>query len=217
MSRKRVGVLFSGRGSNLAALIKAAQPPDYPAEMVLAVSNRSDAAGLDHARSAGVATRVIPHRNFPDRAAFDRAVDQVLQEARCDLVCCAGFMRILTPWFIAAWRGRLLNIHPSLLPSFPGLEPHRQALDAGVRISGCTVHFVAEGVDQGPIIAQAAVCVMPDDTPATLADRVLAAEHRLYPEALALVALGAARLDGERVAFRPGVAADARSVLFSSD
>lgn len=214
MTRRRVGVLISGRGSNLAALIAAAQSPDYPAEIAVVVSNRQDAAGLRHADAAHVATRIVPHRDFANREAFDRAVGQVLQAARCDLVCCAGFMRILTPWFIGAWRGRLLNIHPSLLPSFPGLEPHRQAIEAGVRISGCTVHFVDEGVDRGPIVAQAAVPVMANDTPATLAERVLTAEHRLYPASVALVASGGAWLEGDRVMVRAGGHGDA--ILLSS-
>jgi phosphoribosylglycinamide formyltransferase-1 len=194
MTRKRVGVLISGRGSNLAALLAAARARDYPAEIALVVANRADAAGLDHAKSAGIAARVVPHRDFPDRESFDHAIHQALGEAGCDLVCCAGFMRVLTPWFVATWRGRLLNIHPSLLPAFPGLDTHRRAIDAGVRIAGCTVHFVSEGVDQGPIIAQAAVPVLPGDTPSLLADRVLRAEHMIYPSALAMVASGAARL-----------------------
>lgn len=199
MSRKRVGVLISGRGSNLAALIAAARQPDYPAEIVLVVSNRQDAAGLGHAGEAGIAIAVVDHKNFPDRRAFEEELDRTFQAAKVEILCLAGFMRVFTDWFVERWAGRMLNIHPSLLPAFRGTETHRHALAAGVLIHGCTVHFVTPALDSGPIVAQAAVRVVPDDTEETLAARVLAEEHRLYPLALRLVCDTKARLDGERV------------------
>jgi len=189
MARKRVAILISGRGSNMAALIEAAKAADYPAEIALVVSNRPEAAGLAHAEAAGLSTVVIDHRRYgKDRAAFERALQGVLGQHRVELVCLGGFMRLFTPAFVLPWQGRMLNIHPALLPSFPGLDPHRQALAAGVKISGATVHFVIPQTDAGPIIAQAAVPVHDDDTAETLAARVLAAEHRIYPLALRLVA-----------------------------
>jgi len=189
MARKRVAILISGRGSNMAALIEAAKAADYPAEIALVVSNRPEAAGLAHAEAAGISTVVIDHRRYgKDRAAFERALQGVLDQHRVELVCLGGFMRLFTPAFVLPWQGRMLNIHPALLPSFPGLDPHRQALAAGVKISGATVHFVTPQTDAGPIIAQAAVPVHDDDTAETLAARVLAAEHRIYPLALRLVA-----------------------------
>jgi phosphoribosylglycinamide formyltransferase-1 len=190
MARKRVAILISGRGSNMAALIAAAEAPDYPAEIVLVVSNRPDAAGLAHAAEAGIATAAIDAKAFADRAAFEGALDDELHRAKVDIVCLAGFMRLLSPEFVGHWRDRLINIHPSLLPAFPGLNTHARALAAGAREHGCTVHYVREGVDDGPIIAQARVPVLPGDTPETLAARVLAEEHKLYPAALALVASG---------------------------
>lgn len=191
MQRKRVAILISGRGSNMAALISAAQDPSYPAEIALVLSNRADAGGLAQARTAGVPTQVIEHSTFgKDRVAFDRALEAALATARIDIVCLAGFMRLLTAEFVDRWAGRMLNIHPSLLPSFKGLDPHSQALAAGVKLSGATVHFVVPETDSGPIIAQAAVPVAEKDTAETLAARVLAAEHRLYPAALRLVAEG---------------------------
>jgi phosphoribosylglycinamide formyltransferase-1 len=193
MARKRVAVLISGRGSNMAALVAAARSPAYPAEIVLVVANRPDAAGLAAARREGVATAVVAHRAFPDKAAFEAALDAALTAARIEIACLAGFMRVLSPWFVGRWRGRLLNIHPSLLPAFPGLDTHARALAAGVAEHGCTVHFVTEGVDEGPPIAQTAVAVAPGDTAESLAARVLIEEHRLYPLALALVATGEAR------------------------
>lgn len=198
-NRPRVGVLISGRGSNMKALIEAAARPDYPAEIALVVSNRADAGGIAIARAAGVATQVIPHKEFPDRARFDAALDQALAQAGIEIVCLAGFMRLFTAPFVERWHGRMLNIHPSLLPAFPGLKPQLQALDAGVRFSGCTVHFVTPVMDSGPIAAQAAVPVLPGDTAELLEARILAAEHRLYPMALALLAAGRLRLEGERV------------------
>jgi phosphoribosylglycinamide formyltransferase-1 len=192
MMRKRVAILISGRGSNMAALIEAAREPDYPAEIVLVLSNTADAAGLVRARDAGIATEIVEHRRFgKDREGYDRALDAVLQSHRIDIVCLAGFMRLLTPAFVARWDGRLINIHPSLLPAFKGLDTHARALAAGAKTHGATVHFVVPELDSGPIIAQESVAVLPGDTAETLAARVLAVEHRLYPLALKQVAEGA--------------------------
>jgi len=201
MRRKRTAVLISGRGSNLSALIAAASAPEFPAEIALVLSNREDAAGLAIAQKAGIATCAISHRNFDSREAFDRAIDAALREANIDLVCEAGFMRIHSYWFPTAWEGKLLNIHPSLLPAFKGTHVQQQAIDAGVKISGCTVHFIVPELDSGPIIAQAAVPVLPDDTADTLAARILVEEHKLYPAALRLVAEGKVRLEGGRAVF----------------
>jgi phosphoribosylglycinamide formyltransferase-1 len=196
MTKKRVAVLISGRGSNMAALIEAAQASDYPAEIALVVSNRPDASGLARARLAGVETAVVDHTAFgEDREAFERALDAKLQAHHVDLVCLAGFMRLLTPRFVTRWSGRMLNIHPALLPQFKGLNTHRRALAAGVMRHGATVHFVVPEMDSGPIIAQDSVPVVEGDTEATLAARVLEIEHRIYPEALRLVAEGRATLD----------------------
>ncbi len=197
MTRKRVGVLISGRGSNLQALIQAAKDPGYPAEIVLVLSNEPSAGGLQLAAEAGIASCVVDHRGFETREAFQEALSAALEEARVDLVCQAGFMRIVTASFVARWKDRLINIHPSLLPAFPGLDTHERALVAGVKLTGCTVHYVREAVDAGPIIGQAAVPVLPGDTPERLAARVLAAEHRLYPQCLALVAAGRVTVTGE--------------------
>jgi phosphoribosylglycinamide formyltransferase-1 len=188
--RVRVGVLISGRGSNLAALIEAAGHPDYPAEIVLVVANLPDAGGLDIARAAGIATAAIDHRPYKgDREAHERAIDTALRAVGVELVALAGYMRIFTPWFVQAWRGRMINIHPSLLPHFPGVDTHARALAAGHDRHGCTVHWVTEGVDAGPIIGQAETLVLAGDTAETLAARVLIAEHRLYPQCLAQAAL----------------------------
>ena len=200
-SRVRCAVLISGRGSNLAALIAASQAPNYPAEIVLVISNVEDAEGLKNARAAGVPAKLIPHGTFDTREAFDDAIETALRDAEVSLVCEAGFMRIHSDAFVQRWEGRLINIHPSLLPSFKGTRVHRQALDAGVRITGCTVHFIIPELDSGPIIAQAAVPVHHGDTPAALAARVLEAEHKLYPDALRLVAEGRAKLVQGRVEF----------------
>lgn len=198
-----VAVLISGRGSNMRALIEAASRPDYPARIVLVVSNVAGAPGLAVAEAAGIATRTIPHRAFGrDRDAHERAVHDALLEAGARLICLAGYMRLLTPFLVGAWSGRMLNIHPSLLPAFPGLDTHRRALAAGVKLHGCTVHLVTEVMDEGPILAQAAVPVLPDDTEDRLAARVLAAEHRLYPAALAALARG-----------EPGAPADPAAML----
>ena len=190
--RRRVGILISGRGSNMAALLEAARDPAYPAEIVVVVSNRPDAGGLERARAAGIAAEVVDHKLYADREAFDAALDRVLREHRVELVCLAGFMRILTPAFVEAWAGRMLNIHPSLLPQFKGTDTHARALEAGVAKHGCSVHFVTPEHDSGPIVAQAEVPVLPGDTPETLAARVLEQEHLLYPRALATVARGEA-------------------------
>lgn len=208
-AHRRVGILISGRGSNMKALIEAASQPGYPARIVTVISNRPDAPGLAAARNAGIGTLVLPHRNYPDRAAFDAALDDALHAEKVEIVCLAGFMRLFTSEFVEKWRGRMLNIHPSLLPSFPGLHPQQQALDAGVRFSGCTVHFVTPEMDSGPIIAQAAVPVHPGDNAATLEARILQAEHRLYPMALTLVATGKARMAGERTALDDVTSLDA--------
>ena len=199
MVKKRVAVLISGRGSNMAALIEAAKAPEFPAEIALVLSNRPDAAGLAHAREAGIAAAVVDHAaQGKDREAFERAMQAVLEKNRIDLVCLAGFMRLLTPWFVGRWDGRLLNIHPALLPAFKGLDTHARALAAGVKIHGASVHFVVPEMDFGPIIAQGAVPVRDDDTPATLAARVLEVEHRIYPLALGLVAAERVRIVGDR-------------------
>jgi len=191
MTRKRVAILISGRGSNMAALIEAAQAPGYPAEIALVLSNVPGAAGLTRAAAAGVPTAVLDHKPFgKDRAAFEQAMQQILDQHRIELICLGGFMRLFTAPFVQHWRERMLNIHPSLLPSFPGLDPHGQALRAGVKISGATVHFVIPETDAGPIIAQGAVPVADDDTVASLAARVLTIEHRIYPLALRLLAEG---------------------------
>jgi phosphoribosylglycinamide formyltransferase-1 len=197
--RRRVGILISGRGSNMMALIEAARAPDFPAEIVLVISNRPDAAGLARARDMGVKALAIDHKSFASREAFDDAVDAALRAEGIEFVCHAGFMRIQSNAFASRWLGRQINIHPSLLPLFKGLHPHKQALEAGVRLSGCTVHFVTPDLDGGPIIAQGAVPVVDGDTPDSLAERILAVEHQTYPEALALVASGTARLENGRV------------------
>jgi phosphoribosylglycinamide formyltransferase 1 len=200
--RVRTAVLISGRGSNLQALIEAARAEDYPAEIVLVISNVERAEGLQRARDAGIPTKVVPHQDFAAREEFDAAIDAVLRETDISLVCEAGFMRIHSEWFVRRWEGRLINIHPSLLPAFPGIRVHRQALNAGVKISGCTVHFIVPELDSGPIIAQAAVPVLPDDTPETLAARVLLEEHKVYPAAVKLVASGTVRLEDGGAVFQ---------------
>jgi phosphoribosylglycinamide formyltransferase-1 len=197
--KKRVAILISGRGSNMMALVEAARDGDYPAEIVTVISSRPEAPGLAWARSQGLPALAIDHKAYASREAFDAAIDDALGEAGADLVALAGFMRIQSPGFVRKWLGRQLNIHPSLLPLFKGLHPQRQALQAGVRISGCSVHFVTEEMDAGPIVAQAAVAVHEGDTEDALAERILIAEHRLYPKALSLVASGRARLENERV------------------
>lgn len=207
MARLKLGVLISGRGSNLQALIAACRRPDFPAEIALVVSNVAGAAGLERARAAGIAAETIDHKSFGrDRAAFERALTARLEAAGVGLVCLAGFMRLVTPVFVEAWRDRLLNIHPSLLPAFKGLDTHRRALEAGVRVHGCTVHFVRAEMDDGPIVVQAAVPVRADDTEAALAARVLEQEHVVYPLAVRLFALGRLRVAGGRVVVSGGAA-----------
>ncbi|HXL68519.1 MAG TPA: phosphoribosylglycinamide formyltransferase [Xanthobacteraceae bacterium] len=189
-ARKRVAILISGRGSNMAALIEAATEPDFPAEIALVVSNRPDAKGLEFATARGIATAIVDHRAFASREAFEAALQAKLAEARIDIVCLAGFLRMFTASFVEPWRGRMLNIHPSLLPEFKGLDTHARALAANAKIHGCTVHFVVPELDSGPIVLQARVPVVEGDDADSLAERVLAAEHRIYPAALKLVAEG---------------------------
>ncbi len=191
--KRRAAILISGRGSNMSALIAAARDPAYPVEIVLVIANRPEAPGLALARAAGVAAVAIDHRPFGnDRPAHEGAIDAALREAGSEIICLAGYMRLLTPYLVNAWRGRMLNIHPSLLPAFTGLDTHARALAAGVKLHGCTVHLITQAVDEGPILAQAAVPVLPGDTAETLAARVLVQEHRIYPMALRRFAAGAA-------------------------
>lgn len=198
-SRKRVSILISGRGSNMMALVEAAQAPSYPAEIVSVISNRPDAAGLIWAAERGIPAVALDHKEYATRTAFEAKLHATLMDAGTDLIACAGFMRMLTGGFIDRWRDRQLNIHPSLLPAFPGLDTHERAIEAGVKLAGCTVHFMRLEMDTGPVVGQAAVPVLSGDTPDQLAARVLAAEHRLYPAALALVASGRAVVKDEKV------------------
>jgi phosphoribosylglycinamide formyltransferase-1 len=196
MPRKRVAVLISGRGSNMVALIEAARDPAYPAEIVVVLSNDPAAQGLQRAAAANIPTSVVDHRQFGrDREGFERAMQRELEARNVELVCLAGFMRLLTPWFVRQWEGRMLNIHPALLPAFKGLDTHARALQSGVQEHGATVHFVVPEMDAGPIIAQGAVSVLAGDTEASLAARVLEVEHRIYPQALRLVAEGRVRIE----------------------
>jgi phosphoribosylglycinamide formyltransferase-1 len=196
--KRRVAILISGRGSNMAALIEAAKAEDFPAEIVVVISNRADAAGLERAVAAGIPTTIIESKPFgKDRAGFEAAMQRVLDEKQVELICLGGFMRLFTAEFARRWYGKMLNIHPSLLPCFPGLDPHGQALRAGVKLSGATVHFVIPETDAGPIVMQGAVTVADDDTPETLAARVIKIEHRIYPEALRLLASGRLKLEAD--------------------
>ena len=215
MAKLKVGILISGRGSNMAALIEAAKDADYPAEIALVVSNVADAPGLAIAEKAGVPTAMVSHRGRPDRETFDRAVSAELERHGVELVVLAGFMRIFSPWFPTRWADRLINIHPALLPCFKGLHVQQQAIDAGVRLSGCTVHFVIPDLDAGPIIAQAAVPVLADDTEDTLAARILRQEHRLYPLVVRWFAEGRISAAKGRAAVK-GVPPGA-TLLFSTD
>jgi phosphoribosylglycinamide formyltransferase-1 len=215
MAKLKVGVLISGRGSNLAALIDAAMADDYPAEIVCLVSNVADAPGLKIAASSGIATATISHKGFADRESFDRVVSAELEKHDVELVVLAGFMRIQSPWFSAHWRNRIINIHPSLLPAFPGLRVQQRAIEAGVRISGCTVHFVTAELDAGPIIAQAAVPVLLEDTTESLSARILRQEHRLYPMVVRWFAEGRISLVEGRVVLT-GIPPDA-ALLFSPE
>ena len=199
--RKRVAILISGRGSNMAALIEAAKERDFPAEIVGVISDKPDAPGLHLADINGIPTKILPRSDFDSKDAHDQAIDATLHVFGAEIVCLAGYMRLLTDAFVDEWQGRLINIHPALLPLFKGLDTHKRALETGMRLHGCTVHFVTRRMDDGPIIAQAAVPVLADDDENRLAARVLKAEHRLYPAALRLVAEGKARMDGARVAY----------------
>jgi phosphoribosylglycinamide formyltransferase 1 len=212
LARLRTAILISGRGSNMQALIESCRAPTAAAEIALVLSNKPDAAGLVYAAQAGVPTAVVDHRTFRERAAFDAELDRRLRAAGAEFVCLAGFMRLFTPVFVERWRDRMINVHPSLLPAFPGLDTHARALAAGVRFHGCTVHFVRFETDTGPIIVQAAVPVRTDDTPDSLAARVLAQEHRIYPQALAWVAEGRVRIEGERTVV-DGAAAPAAALV----
>jgi phosphoribosylglycinamide formyltransferase-1 len=208
MTRRRVAILISGRGSNMVSLIEAAGSPDFPAEIALVLSNRPEAAGLEQAKKAGIATCVIDHRAHPTREGFEQAMDAALASHDIAFICLAGFMRVLTDWFVERWAGRMINIHPSLLPLFRGTHTHRRALEEGVLVHGCTVHFVVPELDAGPVVAQAVVPVVPGDTEESLAARVIVQEHRLYPRALRTICDGSARLENGRVVFSRGWDAD---------
>ncbi|GEO79997.1 phosphoribosylglycinamide formyltransferase [Pararhodospirillum oryzae] len=212
----RVAVLISGRGSNMEALIEACATPGFPATLVSVVSNRPEAPGLAKARAAGLSTTVIDHRAHADRPAFEEALHAHLVDVGAELVCLAGFMRLLTAGFVERWQDRMLNIHPSLLPSFKGLHTHERALEAGVRVHGCTVHLVRPDMDNGPILAQAALAIAPDDTPDSLAARVLTLEHRIYPLALRLMAEGRVRVVDGR-ALVDGAASPATTLINPRD
>jgi phosphoribosylglycinamide formyltransferase-1 len=214
--KRKIAILISGRGTNMVALLEACENPDFPAEVALVLSNVPNAAGVQKASAMGIRTAIVDHRKFPhDREGFEAEMQERIEAAGADFVCLAGFMRLLTRGFTDAWSGRMINIHPSLLPSFPGLDTHARALEEGVRIHGCTVHFVNSEMDAGPIIAQAAVPVTPQDTPETLAARVLDCEHLLYPHALRMVLDGEAREKGEKVILSGEAAAKAppRAIL----
>ena len=215
MAKLKVGILISGRGSNMAALIRAAAAPDYPAEIACVISHVADAPGLGIAREAGIATMVISHKDHPDRESFDRALSAALESHGVELVALAGFMRIQSPWFPLHWAGRIINIHPSLLPAFRGRHVARQTLSAGVRVSGCTVHLVVPDLDAGPIVAQAAVPVLSNDTEETLSARILRQEHRLYPMVVRWFAEGRIVETGKGVEVK-GVPAGA-TLLFSAE
>ena len=201
MSRRRVAILISGRGSNMLSLIESANAPGFPAEIALVLSNRPDAEGLGRAKDAGIATLAVDHKTYSSRESFAQALDAALVAHDIAFICLAGFMRVLTDWFVERWAGRMINIHPSLLPLFRGTHTHRRALDEGVLVHGCTVHFVVPELDAGPIIAQAVVPVVPGDTEESLAGRVIVQEHRLYPQALQMICDGTARLENGRVVF----------------
>lgn len=198
----KLGILISGGGSNMEALLAACAAPDFPAEVAIVISNKQNAAGLETAAEAGVPTAVVDHKLFSDRETFEEALSELLSDAGVELVCLAGFMRLLQPSFVAHWTNRMINIHPSLLPAFKGLNTHDRVIDAGVRFTGCTVHFVRPEMDDGPIIIQAAIPVLPEDSPDSLAARVLTLEHRIYPEAVRLIATGKAVVDGDVVNIR---------------
>jgi phosphoribosylglycinamide formyltransferase-1 len=209
MDKLKLGVLISGRGSNLQALIDACAAADYPAEIVLVVSNRPDAMGLERAQAAGIPTGIIEHTDYEDRESFDRDVDAALRDAGAQLICLAGFMRLLSTWFVEQWPDHVVNIHPSLLPAFKGTDPHAQALAMGVKLTGCTVHFVRSEMDAGPIIMQAAVPILPNDDEDSLAARVLIAEHQCYPTAIRMIAEGSVTVEDHRAVNAVGNAAAA--------
>jgi phosphoribosylglycinamide formyltransferase 1 len=214
MIKKRVAVLISGRGSNMAALIEAARDASFPAAVVLVLSNRPAAAGLGLARTSSIATAVVDHATYgQDREAFERKMQEMLEAHRVELICLAGFMRLLTPSFVRRWQGRMINIHPALLPAFKGLDTHQRALAAGVKIHGASVHFVVPDMDAGPIIVQGAIGVRDDDSAATLAARVLAIEHRIYPAALALLAAGRIKIVDERCRIEGAVGAAGQLIV----
>ena len=215
MAKTKVGALISGRGSNLQALIDACAAEDFPAQISIVISNKAGAKGLDRAREAGIPAEFIDHTLFETREAFEEQIDKRLKDADVKYVCLAGFMRILTPWFVERWRDRLINIHPSLLPSFKGVHTHERALDKGIRVHGCTVHFVRPDMDDGPIIGQAAVPVLSSDDAETLGERVLAAEHKLYPVCLKLLVEGKARVTAERVRMDKDSSSDPTLTLFN--
>jgi len=208
----KVAVFISGRGTNLQALIDVCNEDDTPAEIALVVSNRPNAQGLQRAAAAGIPTVVVDHTTFESREAFDKALDTAVRRAGCQFICLAGFMRVLTVDFMRDWRDRILNIHPAILPAFPGLNCHARAIEAGVKITGCTVHFARPELDNGPIIAQAAVPVIPDDTEETLAARILEAEHKIYPMALKLIAQGRVRVVHEKVLIQDVDLADSQLI-----
>jgi phosphoribosylglycinamide formyltransferase-1 len=217
MAKLKIGVLVSGFGSNLQSLIDLCAAPDFPAEIVAVISNKPDVAALERAAKAGIAAHVISHRDFPDRGTFDHAIDTALRAAGVEFICLAGFMRILTPGFVELWQDRIVNIHPSLLPAFKGLDTHRRALEAGVRFHGCTVHFVRPDLDDGPILVQAVVPVLPDDDERALAARVRLLEHRAYPLALRLVAEHRVTVEGNRVLIDGALMAGHLTALNPSD
>lgn len=202
--RRKVAVLISGRGSNLGALIAAGMKPDYPAQIVAVISDKADAAGLERAAGMDIPARAVVRKDYASKEEHEAAIHQAVVDAGAELICLAGFMRILSPDFVQRWKGRMINIHPSLLPAFPGLDTHHRALAAGCRIHGASVHFVTEEMDDGPVIAQAAVPVLNDDTAETLGERVLKAEHKLYPAALALLARGEVRMSGDGMSSASG-------------
>ena len=214
-TRIPTAILISGRGSNMMSLVEAARAPEYPAEIVIVISNRPDAAGLTWAKAQGLKTVALDHKAYKTREAFEAELQTALLSAKVELVALAGFMRLMTPQFVKLWHNRMINIHPSLLPSFKGLDTHERALSAGVKLTGCTVHLVRAELDEGPIVAQAAVAVLSSDTPDVLAARVLSAEHKLYPAALALIASGRARLDGDKIIISEDV--NHAPALFSPD
>jgi phosphoribosylglycinamide formyltransferase-1 len=201
---RRIAILISGRGSNMVSLIEAARDPGFPGEIALVLSNRPDAGGLERAREAGIEALAVDHKAYSTRESFEQALDAALRERDIGFICLAGFMRVLTNWFVERWAGRMINIHPSLLPLFRGTHTHRRALEEGVLVHGCTVHFVVPELDAGPIIAQAAVPVVPGDTEESLAARVIVQEHVLYPQALRMICDGTARLENGRVVFSRG-------------